>query len=127
MSPELGYDRRPRNWIGWLFLAAGLALGLSNFQLSMGCMPWPQYPVLSLPGGRPAVQLDLRDPLRHAGLGILLFPTGRPRSRRWRVATWPRHRLTSAATMTIKLRLAGMTVEDLVQAKRAFGELQVDA
>jgi hypothetical protein len=45
--PVVGFvlaSRRPANSIGWLFLAAGLALGLSGSRTSMGGMPWSRRP-----------------------------------------------------------------------------------
>jgi len=47
--PVLGFalaSRRPENPMGWLFLAAGLALGLNAFAARTGCMPcaWPPDP-----------------------------------------------------------------------------------
>ena len=45
--PVVGFvlaSRRPANRIGWLFLVAGLALGLSPSRISTGCMPWSRPP-----------------------------------------------------------------------------------
>jgi hypothetical protein len=83
-------SRRPENRIGWLFLVAGLGLGLGGFS--------GQYALHALvadPGALPAGRL-------FAWLGawlwviatamlaflFLLFPTGRLRSRRWRPVAW---------------------------------------
>ena len=91
--PVVGFvlaSRRPANRIGWLFLVAGLALGLSAFSGQYGL-----YALVAAPGSLPAGQA-------FAWLGnwiwliaftmlafvFLLFPTGRLRSRRWLPAAW---------------------------------------
>ena len=91
--PVVGFvlaSRRPANRIGWLFLVAGLALGLSAFSGQYGL-----YALVAAPGSLPAGQA-------FAWLGnwiwliaftmlafvFLLFPTGRVRSRRWLPAAW---------------------------------------
>jgi len=91
--PVVGFvlaSRRPANRIGWLFLVAGLALGLSAFSGQYG-----MYALVVAPGSLPAGQA-------FAWLGnwiwliaftmlafvFLLFPTGRLRSRRWLPAAW---------------------------------------
>jgi hypothetical protein len=83
-------SRRPENRIGWLFLVAGLALGLSGFS--------NQYALHALVAGRgswPAGQVfawlsNWIWVIAVAALAFLflLFPTGRLRSRRWRRAAW---------------------------------------
>ena len=91
--PVVGFvlaSRRPANRVGWLFLVAGLALGLSAFSLQYGL-----HALVAAPGSWPAGRA-------FAWLGnwiwviavamlafvFLLFPTGRLRSRRWLPAAW---------------------------------------
>jgi hypothetical protein len=83
-------SRRPENRIGWAFLAAGLALGLSGFsdQYALHALvadpgPWP--------AGRAAAWLFnviWVIPVAMLAFVFLLFPTGHVRSRRWRLAGW---------------------------------------
>ncbi len=83
-------SQRPRNRIGWLFLAAGLALGLNSFSAEYGLRALVVAPG-SLPAGRAAVWLAnwiWVVPFAMFALVFLLFPDGRPRSRRWQVAAW---------------------------------------
>ena len=85
-------SRRPENRIGWLFLAAGLALGLSGFsdQYALHALvadpgSWP------LTAGRAAAWLFnviWVIPVAMLAFVLLLFPTGHVRSRRWRRAGW---------------------------------------
>jgi signal transduction histidine kinase len=82
--------RRPGNRIGWLFLAAGLALGLSNFSATYGLHALLVAPG-SLPLGRAAAWLSnciWVVPFAIFALVFVLFPTGQPRSRRWQLAVW---------------------------------------
>jgi hypothetical protein len=91
--PVVGFvlaSRRPANRIGWLFLGAGLALGLAPFSLQYGL-----HALVAARGSWPAGRA-------FAWLGswivvigytmiafvLLLFPTGRLRSRRWLPAAW---------------------------------------
>jgi signal transduction histidine kinase len=91
--PVVGFvlaSQRPGNRIGWLFLAAGLALGLNSFSAEYGLRALAVAPG-SLPAGRAAVWLAnwiWMVPFAMFALVLLLFPTGRPRSRRWQVAAW---------------------------------------
>jgi hypothetical protein len=91
--PVMGFvlaSRRPANRIGWLALAAGLGLGLSRFSTSYG----PRA-LVAAPGSVPAARAvawlanwTWVIPLAVIAFVFLLFPTGRLRSRRWRVAGW---------------------------------------
>jgi signal transduction histidine kinase len=92
-GPVLGFilaSRRPANRMGWLFLAAGLALGLNAV-----AEPYARHALLvapgSLPAGRVAAWLNnWIFVVQSAMLAFLLmlFPDGRLRSRRWRPAAW---------------------------------------
>jgi hypothetical protein len=82
--------RRPGNEIGWVFLAIGAVVSIR-----VGAAQYAEYSLLvrsgSLPGGRVAVSLgEAVSPLMFAllGLALLLFPDGRPPSRRWRKLLW---------------------------------------
>jgi signal transduction histidine kinase len=91
--PVIGFviaSRRPGNKIGWLFLAAGLSLGVSVFSQSYGLRALLAAPG-SLPVGRAVVWLSdwtFLVPIGLLAFLLLLFPTGQLRSRRWRPAAW---------------------------------------
>jgi hypothetical protein len=91
--PVVGFvlaSRRPANPIGWLFLAAGLALGLGSFSTQYGLHALV-VAAGSLPAGRAVAWLSnwvWVIPYAMLALLFLLFPTGRLRSRRWRPAAW---------------------------------------
>jgi hypothetical protein len=91
--PAVGYvlaSRRPGNRIGWIFLGAGLALGLGFFCQRYGSRGLVAAPG-SLPGARAAAWFaNWAWQIPAAGLAfmLLLFPTGRLSSRRWRPAAW---------------------------------------
>jgi hypothetical protein len=83
-------SRRPENRIGWLFLVAGLALGLSGFS-----DPYALHALVAHRGSLPAGQVfawlsNWIWMIAVAALAFLflLFPTGQLRSRRWRPAAW---------------------------------------
>ena len=83
-------SRRPANRIGWLFLVAGLALGLFGFsnQYALRALVVGQG---SLPAGQVFGWLsNWVWVIQTAVLAFvfLLFPTGRLSSRRWRPAAW---------------------------------------
>ena len=91
--PAVGFvlaSRRPGNRIGWIFLGAGLVLGLGFF-----CQRYGQRGLLAAPGSLPAARAaawfaNWAWQIPAAGLAfmLLLFPTGRLRSPRWRPAAW---------------------------------------
>jgi hypothetical protein len=77
--------RRPRNPLGWMFLAAAIFLTLSedasfytvaDYRLHQGGLPLGWVAVLAQPGWAPSIVLF--------GLAVLLFPDGALPSPRWR-------------------------------------------
>jgi hypothetical protein len=91
--PAVGFvlaSRRPRNRVGWIILGAGLVLGLGFF-----CQRYGQHGLVAAPGSLPAARaaawfVNVAWQIPAAGLVfvLLVFPTGRLRSRRWRPAAW---------------------------------------
>ncbi|MGE5226547.1 MAG: histidine kinase [Planctomycetaceae bacterium] len=82
--------RRPQNRIGWLFLAAGVALALNTFGTAYGVHALVIDPG-SLPAGRLVAWLanstGIIPSLMLTSI-FLLFPTGQLRSPRWRPVAW---------------------------------------
>ena len=81
--------RRPRNPLGWMFLAAAVFATLSedasfytvaDYRLHHGGLPLGWVAVLAQPGWAPTIVL--------AGLAVLLFPDGALPSPRWRPVLW---------------------------------------
>jgi hypothetical protein len=81
--------RRPRNPLGWIFLAAEVSSALSedasfytvaDYRLHHGGLPLGWVAVLAQPGWAPSLAL--------AGLAVLLFPDGALPSPRWRPVLW---------------------------------------
>ena len=114
--PVVGFvlaSRRPENRIGWVFLAAGLGLALSAF-----CVPYGLRALVAAPGSLPAGRAvawfgNWAFVIQTAALSylLLLFPTGRLRSRRWRPAAW-----FLAGTFAL------ITVTQLVRATRVWAD-----
>jgi signal transduction histidine kinase len=91
--PVLGFvlaSRRPANRMGWLFLAAGVALALGGFTNPYAVHALRVAPG-SLPGGRAVAWVNnwiFVVPSALLAFLLMLFPDGRLRSRRWRPAAW---------------------------------------
>jgi hypothetical protein len=81
--------RKPSNALGWVFIAEA-AFGMlaenasfymvADYRLRHGDLPFGWVAVLTQPGWAPAIVL--------LGVAVLLFPDGRPPSRRWRWVLW---------------------------------------
>jgi hypothetical protein len=83
-------SRRPENRIGWLFLVAGLAIGLGAFTnpYALHALVAHRGPVLA---GRALAWLSnwvWMIAVAMLAYLFLLFPSGYVRSRRWRPAAW---------------------------------------
>jgi hypothetical protein len=81
--------RKPGNPLGWIFLFVGLFSALAedasfymvaDYRLRHGSLPLGWAAVLTQPGWAPTIAL--------LGVAVLLFPDGRPPSRRWRLVLW---------------------------------------
>ena len=92
--PVVGFiltSRRPGNRVGWIFLGEGLILGLGFF-----CDRYGRGGLVAAPASLPAARLAAWfanwawTAIPAAGLAfiLLLFPTGRLSSRRWRPVAW---------------------------------------
>jgi len=83
-------SRRPENRLGWLFLIAGVGLGLQVFTMSYGLHALVAEPG-SLPGGRALAWFSnwiWGVPIAMLSFLFLLFPTGHLLSRRWLPVAW---------------------------------------
>jgi hypothetical protein len=83
-------SKRPENRIGWVFLVAGLGLGLGGF-----ANPYALHALVADPGSVPAGRALAwlgnwiwEIPVAMLAFLFLLFPTGYVRSRRWLPAAW---------------------------------------
>src|SRR5262245_27727900 len=91
--PVVGFvlaSRRPANRVGWVFLVAGLGLGLGSFGRAYALHALVAAPA-SWPSWRAAAWLAnwiWVIPIAMLAFLFLLFPTGQLRSRRWRPAAW---------------------------------------
>ena len=81
--------RKPGNPLGWIFLLVGLFSALAedasfymvaDYRLRHGSLPLGWAAVLTQPSWAPTIAL--------LGAAVLLFPDGRPPSRRWRWVLW---------------------------------------
>jgi signal transduction histidine kinase len=90
--PIVGFvlvTRRPSNKIGWIFVGIGLLMGLGFF--SQGYARYGLLAPTPLPAARAAqwfVNWIWIIPAAAFSFVLLLFPSGRLPSRRWRLAAW---------------------------------------
>ena len=113
-------SRRPRNFIGWLFLVPSVASGMQFFSgqyatVALSEMSW-------LPAGAYAAWLStmLQSTSVFATLFLLmLFPTGRLPSPRWRVVAWATG--LAVAVFLVSLALAPGPIQDFAPAQNPFG------
>jgi hypothetical protein len=98
-------SRRPRNRIGWIFLGMGLVLGLGFF-----CWRYGERGLAapgSLPLARTAAWFQnwaFAIPIAGFAFLLLLFPTGRLISPRWRLAAWYVAAASALATAAFLVR-----------------------
>jgi signal transduction histidine kinase len=114
--PAVGFvlaSRRPGNRIGWLFLAAGLTVGLRSFS-----QQYALHALIAAPGSWPAGRVFgwlfnwiWPVPLSMLAFVFLIFPTGHLSSPRWRPAAW-----------FVVSALALATVSVLVAATRIWAQ-----
>src|ERR671911_615592 len=83
-------SRRPENLVGWLLCLWALSESISHFSAQ-----YAMYALLARPDSLPAGEAVawvsswlVFITIGFSVLSILLFPTGRPASRRWRWVTW---------------------------------------
>jgi hypothetical protein len=113
-------SRRPGNFIGWLFLVSAVAFGMQFFS--------GQYATVALsgstrlPGGAYAAWLSTLMQLAAVStilFLILLFPTGRLLSPRWRVVAWTTGLVV--AVSLISLALSPGPIQDFAPTTNPFG------
>jgi len=126
--PAVGFvlaSRRPENRVGWLFLAAGLIEGLNYFCNRYGLHALVAAPG-SLPAGREFAWLTnwiWAMPFAVLAFVFLLFPTGQPTSRRWRLASWfvaGAFALTTADLLVIATRSWSAPFEPVTSVSKAL-------
>ena len=111
--PVVGFvlaSRRPGNRIGWLFLAAGLVVGLRTFS-----QQYALHALIAAPGSWPAGRLFgwlfnwiWPVPLAMLAFVFLIFPTGHLRSPRSRPAAWFVVSALALATVSVLVAAAGI-------------------
>lgn len=107
-------SRRPGNVIGWLFLVIPVAAGLQFFS--------GQYATVALPGGAYAAWLSVM--MQSASVFtipflIMLFPTGRLLSPRWRVMVWAYGLLIVFGLISLAIHPG--SIQEFAPAQNPFG------
>ncbi len=115
-------SRRPENAIGWIFLAVSVAFGVQFFSGQYATVALaPNGP--TLPGGEIAAWLSgLTQAMAVFGgflFLVLLFPTGRLLSPRWRILAWAAG--LSVAASLVYLALAPGPIEAFPSVRNPFG------
>jgi hypothetical protein len=116
-------SRRPQNRIGWLFLVAGLTLGLSGFssQYALGALVAHRE---SWPAGLAFAWLSNWTwviPIAMLAFLFLLFPTGYVRSRRWRLAAWFAGGVFTLATVGALISATSLWAHPFIPTSQATG------
>ena len=113
--------RRPGNWIGWLFLAAALALGVDSFAGAYALHALVAAPG-SWPGGQAMASLNNWSwsiAFAMVAFVFLLFPTGQLRTRRWRPAAWFVGGAFALVTVTLMALAASVWSHPFVASNQA--------
>src|SRR5262249_27760020 len=124
--PVVGFvlaSRRPENRIGWLFLVAGLAVGLSGFA-SADALPALGARRGSWAAGRAFAWLSnwmWVFPITALAFLFLLFPTGYVRSRRWRVAAWLVGGMFALAAVWLLIAATRLWAHPFISASQVTG------
>jgi hypothetical protein len=115
-------SRQPKNAIGWIFSALGVCNSLAVANQGYAIYALLTGPV-RLPGGATANWLSslLAGPIVFSmfALVLLLFPDGRPLSRRWRAVVWVD--LTAIALFFASAFKPGPLDSSLLNANNPFG------
>jgi hypothetical protein len=122
-------SRRPENRIGWLFLVAGLGLGLGGISSSYALHALVAAPG-SLPAGRAFAWLSgwiWVIPVAMLAFLFLLFPTGHVRSRRWRLAAWFIGGASALATVWLLIAATRVWAHPFTSPAQAGGSTWVGA
>jgi signal transduction histidine kinase len=124
--PVLGIvvvNAQPRNTIGWLFIVAGIALGVVTFGQTYALHALAADPG-SLPGGQALAWLSnvvWPAPIAALILVYFLFPTGHLLSPRWRIVVW-----LTAATYVV-LTVASLILATQRWSSDPFEGIDIDA
>jgi len=109
-------SRRPENPIGWIFCAVSLVV----FGLFAQQYAW--YALLTKPGSLPGgvwmawlgIWIGIVGFYLPFSLPLLLFPDGRPTSRRWRPVVWLAIAFLAVSSITLALKPGPMEMQNVV-------------